>query len=327
MHVRVLPDVIAVDREFTYTVPEGWDRDPRFGVGSMVRVVLNGRRTGGWITAVDVDRPEGVEPVPLARLSGLGPDEGLIDLSRWAAWRWAGRPAHFLRTASPSRMVPARPRPQRSRLVPSGDHANLFNGEGCTLRLAPSEDLLSIAVAAAARGQALILVPDHERADYLVRGLRRAGAWVVRHPEGWAAASAGATVVGTLSAAWAPAPELASVLVVDEHDEAYRSESAPTWSGRDVAMERARRAGVPCVMLSPVPSLEALRSRPLLRPARGIERDGWPQVEVVDRRGEDPARAGLYSPGAGSGAARAKAGGLRAESAGTLGVAGLPGVR
>ncbi len=296
MHVRVLPDVVAIDREFTYTVPEGWDDDPRFGVGSMVRVMLGGRRTGGWITAVDVEPPEGVEPVPLARLSGLGPDGGLIDLSGWAAWRWAGRRAHFLRTASPSRMVAARPRPRRSRLVASDDHADLFAGEGCVLRSGPSTDLLPIAVAAAARGQALILVPDHERADHLVRGLRRAGAWAVRHPEGWASASAGATVVGTLSAAWAPAPELAAVLVVDEHDESYRSESAPTWSGRDVALERARRAGAPCVMLSPVPSLEALRSRRLLRPARGVERDGWPRVEVVDRRGEDPVRAGLYSP-------------------------------
>ena len=262
----------------------------------MVRVVLHGRRVGGWITEVDVEPPEEVDLVPLAKLSGLGPDRGLIDLSEWAAWRWAGRRVHFLRTASPARMVAALPRPRRARLVPSGDYDHLFEGEGCTLRLGPSDDPLPIAVAAAARGQALVLVPDHERADQLVRGLRRAGAWAVRHPEGWAAAAAGATVVGTLSAAWSPLPELAAVLVVDEHDESYRSESAPTWSGRDVALERAHRAGVPCVLVSPVPSLEALRSRPLRRPARGPERESWPQVEVVDRRGEDPGRAGLYSP-------------------------------
>ena len=296
MNVRVLTDVVAIDREFTYTVPEGWADDPRFGVGAMVRVVLHGRRVGGWITEVGVESPGGMELTPLTKLSSRGPSPGLIELSEWAAWRWAGRRAHFLRTASPPRVVAALPRPQRSRLVFSGDYAELFDGGGRTVRMGPSDDPLPIAVAAAARGQALILVPDHGRADDLTRRLVREGVWAVRHPEGWAAGAAGATVVGTLSAAWAPAPHLAAVLVIDEHDESYRSESAPTWSGRDVAVERARRAGVPCVLVSPAPSLEALRSRPVMRPSRGTERAGWPQVDVVDRRSEDAGRAGLYSP-------------------------------
>ncbi|WP_419850407.1 hypothetical protein [Candidatus Poriferisocius sp.] len=296
MNVRVLTDVVAVDREFTYSVPEGWADDPRFGVGAMVRVVLHGRRVGGWITEVGVESPEGVKLTPLAKLSSLGPDRSLIDLSEWAAWRWSGRRAHFLRTASPPRVVAELPRPSRSRMVSSGDHADLFEGEGATLRQGPADDPLPIALAAASRGQALILMPDHNRADELTRQLTREGAWAVRYPDGWAAAAAGATVIGTVSAAWAPAPDLAAVLVIDEHDESYRSESAPTWSGRDVAIERARRAGVPCVLMSAVPSLEALRSRPVMRPSRDVERASWPLVEVVDRRGEDPGRAGLYSP-------------------------------
>ncbi|MCY3636090.1 MAG: hypothetical protein OXH23_10830 [bacterium] len=296
MNVRVLTDVIAIDKEFTYAVPDGWADDPRFSVGAMVRVALHGRRVGGWITEVGVEAPEGLDPSPLAKLSGRGPDRTIIELSRWAAWRWAGRRVHFLRTASPPRMVAGLPRPQRSRLVFSGDYSDLFDGEGRTVRMGPSDDPLPMALAAAARGQALVLVPDHGRADELARRLGREGVWAVRHPEGWAAAAAGATVVGTQAAAWAPAPDLAAVLVIDEHDESYRSESAPTWSGRDVAVERARRAGVPCVLVSPAPSLEALRSRPLMRPSRGTERDSWPQVDVVDRRSEDPGRAGLYSP-------------------------------
>ncbi|MYH72482.1 MAG: hypothetical protein F4153_07900 [Acidimicrobiia bacterium] len=296
MNVRVLTDVIAIDKEFTYAVPDGWADDPRFGVGAMVRVALHGRRVGGWITEVGVEAPEGLDPSPLAKLSGRGPDRTIIELSRWAAWRWAGRRVHFLRTASPPRMVAGLPRPQRSRLVFSGDYSDLFDGEGRTVRMGPSDDPLPMALAAAARGQALVLVPDHGRADELTRRLGREGVWAVRQPEGWAAAAAGATVVGTQAAAWAPAPDLAAVLVIDEHDESYRSESAPTWSGRDVAVERARRAGVPCVLVSPAPSLEALRSRPLMRPSRGTERDSWPQVDVVDRRSEDPGRAGLYSP-------------------------------
>ena len=56
-------------------------------------------------------------------------------------------------------------------------------------------------------------------------------------PEEWGRA-AGATVVGTRAAAWAPVAGLAAVVVVDEHDESHRQEQAPTWHARDVAAER-----------------------------------------------------------------------------------------
>ncbi|MEO7557410.1 MAG: hypothetical protein ABIV94_12495, partial [Acidimicrobiales bacterium] len=76
----------------------------------------------------------------------------------------------------------------------------------------------------------------------------------------------------------------------------YQEERAPTWHARDVAVERARRAGVPCLLVSPMPSLEALGvADQVLEPSRSEERGGWPIVEVVDRRDEAPGSAGLYS--------------------------------
>ena len=125
--------------------------------------------------------------------------------------------------------------------------------------------------------------------------LRRAGVTVASHPGGWALGAAGATVVGTRAAAWAPVADLAAVVVLDEHDEAHQQEQAPTWHARDVAIERARRAGVPCVLTSPCPTLEALAWGDLLAADRARDRAGWPPVEVVDRRDEDPRRAGLFS--------------------------------
>ncbi|MFQ5556759.1 MAG: hypothetical protein ACE5GB_04535, partial [Acidimicrobiales bacterium] len=113
-------------------------------------------------------------------------------------------------------------------------------------------------------------------------------------PDQWARAAAGATVVGTRSAAWMPMPHLAAVLVIDEHHEALQEERAPTWHAREVVLERARRLGAPAVLASPVPSLEALRSGPMLKPARAVERDGWPVVQVVDKRSDDPARGALF---------------------------------
>jgi primosomal protein N' (replication factor Y) len=84
------------------------------------------------------------------------------------------------------------------------------------------------------------------------------------------------------------------VVVIDEHDEAYQEERTPTWNARDVVVERARRAGAPCVLVSPCPSLEALATTTLVTTSRREERGGWPAVEIVDRR-EEPPGMGLYS--------------------------------
>ncbi|MGZ4717255.1 MAG: hypothetical protein ACXWCB_11255, partial [Acidimicrobiales bacterium] len=125
--------------------------------------------------------------------------------------------------------------------------------------------------------------------------LRRAGLPVAIMPRDWPLARAGATVVGSRAAAWAPVRDLAAVVVLDEHDESWQQEQAPTWNAREVAAERARRAGVPCILVSAMPSLEAQQWGTTIVPSRGAERDGWPKLDVVDRRQDDPGRAGLFS--------------------------------
>ena len=84
---------------------------------------------------------------------------------------------------------------------------------------------------------------------------------------------------------------------LDEHSESLRSEYTPFWHARDVALERAARKGVPAVLVSPIPSLEALEDGTLLVPGRSAERDGWPIVDVLDRRRDDPTRGGLFAEG------------------------------
>lgn len=97
------------------------------------------------------------------------------------------------------------------------------------------------------------------------------------------------------SSVWAPVTGFDAIVVLDEHDEGLKEERVPTWHARDVAVERARRAGVPCVLVSPCPSLEALAiADRVVTPSTADERGGWPILDVVDRRNEDP-RSGLYS--------------------------------
>ena len=299
----MLPDVVGIDREFDYVVPESWvadGRSDRVTVGSMVRAPLAGRRVAGWVTAVDVEPEPGVRLVELAKLSGIGPSEELVALADWAAWRWAGRRVAFMRAASPERMVAGSVASTRRDPVPAGPRDvfdDAFDHGVATVRVAPDDDGLSVALAACRRGDALIITADASRARHLAVALRRAGVSVALAPDDWARAAGGATVVGTRSAAWMPMPELAAVVVIDEHDERLKEERTPAWNARDVALERAQRRGVPAVLTSAVPSLEALRAGPLLRRDRSVERDDWPIIDVLDRRDEDPVKAGIFAEG------------------------------
>jgi primosomal protein N' (replication factor Y) (superfamily II helicase) len=311
--VRVLPDEPAIGKTFDYLVPESLGDQVR--IGDRVRVALAGRRVGGWVVAVDVAPAAGVALRALAKWSGRGPAPDLIELADWAAWRWAGRPASFLRTASPERVVTGLPAPRPPAAggsTPPGTRAgtdgSVHSGHGvahlandalrglrAVVRIPPVADPADVALAATARGHVLVLCPTVRVARAIGRRLRHAGVPVADHPRDWAQGAAGATVVGTRAAAWAPVGGLAAVVVVDEHDEAHQQEQAPTWHAREVAAERARRAGVPCVLTSPCPSLEALAWGPLVTPGRADERAGWPVVDVVDMRREDP-RTGLLPP-------------------------------
>lgn len=256
----------------------------RAELGSLVRVDLHGRRVGGWIVEADVTEVSDRPLKPIAKVSSLGPDAAILDLAEWAAWRWAGVPAHFLRTASPERNVVSLGEVHLGDPLPE---------ERRVLRLPPAASPYD-EIARLARPGTLVLVPVHLTARRLVNKLRRDGVDAALYPDDWARVRAGAVAVGTRAAAWAPVPSVSGVVVVDEHDEVWQQESAPTWHARDVVIERARRAAVGCTLVSPAPTLEALRWGTLIAPGRDEERAGWPVVHIVDRR-EEPPGAGLLS--------------------------------
>ena len=166
------------------------------------------------------------------------------------------------------------------------------------LRLPPNLDALPVLLAAAGRGPTLVVVPSPDRARLDAIRLRRAGLSVALCPQEWAAAAAGVDVViGSRVAAWAPCPDLAAVVVLDEHDEALQEERSPTWHARDIVIERARRLGAPVLLVSPCPTvvgLAAVGDR-LARPAIDDERSSWPLVEVVDRSRDEPWKTSLVS--------------------------------
>jgi primosomal protein N' (replication factor Y) len=292
---RVVTDVAGLGKELDYLVPDGAEVE----VGTEVRVPLGRRRVGGWVVGRSERAADGVTLRPLGKVRGVGPDAGVVDLARWAAWRWASRWGVFLRAASAGWAVVSLPpaAPPRPPAPPSRVPVLLPAGAGLHLiELAPATDPTPAVAAAAQRGPTLVLVPSAARASVLAERLRRAGAGVALLPEDWALARAGGAgvVVGARSAAFAPCPGLAAVVAVDAHDEGLVAEGAPTWSALEVAAERARRAGVPLYALTPAPTPELAARAPLARQDRGAALSGWAVVEVVDRRGDDP-RQGLWS--------------------------------
>ena len=177
--------------------------------------------------------------------------------------------------------------------------AQLLESGGGVLRLPPRADLLPAVLSAVGRGSTLVVVPTQDDVALMTTRLRRANVSVAVMPDDWAQAAGGVDVViGTRSAAWAPCAGMASALVVDEHDEALQEERSPTWHARDVVAERCRRAGVPFVLISPIPTLNAIEwyaRDGVVHPPRERERAGWPTITIVDRRDEEPWRRSLVT--------------------------------
>jgi primosomal protein N' (replication factor Y) len=166
------------------------------------------------------------------------------------------------------------------------------------IRLPPTDDPLAIVLEALEQGPTLVVHPSVDEAHRLAARLRHAGRSTAVHPDQWARAAAGVDVViGGRSAVWSPCASMRSIVVLDEHDEALQEERSPTWHARDVAIERAGRAGVACVLVSPCPSATALQwaGTSLRRPSVSDERDGWPILEIVDRTKEEPWKRSLLT--------------------------------
>lgn len=291
MIIRVAPDVTGLDKHFDYLVPE--PLRARVAVGTKVRAPLHGRRIGGWVVAVDpADHLPEDRLVPISKVSSVGPPAEVVALAAWAADRWgAPRIRPFLVAADPPTMVHALPRPARTTADGAPPDSGLH-------RTTPLTDPLPLVLDAAAHGPCLVVHPTPAATRAIASRLRKAGLRVALLPDDWAQAAAGAdVVVGTRVAVWAPCPGLRSVVVLDEHDEALQDERTPTWHARDVAVERAARAGAACILVSPCPTLTAVRwaGDRVVRPTASESVHGWPFVEVVDRTDEEPWKRSLVT--------------------------------
>ena len=98
-------------------------------------------------------------------------------------------------------------------------------------------------------------------------------------------------VVGTRSAVFAPVPDLALMVVDEEHDHSYKQDETPRYHARDVAVMRAKMNHAVVVLGSATPSLETYYNASqgkykLMELAERIEQRPLPEVEIIDMRAE-----------------------------------------
>jgi primosomal protein N' (replication factor Y) len=96
-------------------------------------------------------------------------------------------------------------------------------------------------------------------------------------------------VIGTRLAVFASMPQLAAIVVDEEHDASYKAGEGVRYSARDLAVKRAQMLQIPVVLGSATPSLESwshARSGRyqllLLRERAAIEERLQPRIELVD---------------------------------------------
>ena len=108
-------------------------------------------------------------------------------------------------------------------------------------------------------------------------------------------------VLGTRSAVFAPVPELGLIVVDEEHDASFKQhEGGFRYSARDLAVMRARLAGVPVLLGSATPSLETLHNVTAgrytrLALVRRTAEAQPPVLKLIDLRAH-ALRAGISTP-------------------------------
>jgi len=302
------------------------DLEGHLEIGTIVRVPLHGRRVRGWVVELDVEPATAVERLlAVVAVVSAGPPAEMVALAQEAALRWVGPRTAFLRPASPPNIVAPAPRPAPDVGVypPVAPPFPLPDAPRRVVEWPPATPRLElIASLVAGEGSTIVLVPDRVEAASVRGHLAASGREVVAYrtdetdasrTAAWDTARRGAcVVVGGRAATFAPVPDLAAVIVLDDADEALTDERAPTWHARDLAARRAEQAGARFDLVSPAPTVEAvaLAGPPVVAP-RALVRSGWPRLQVVDRRDDAPG-LGLLSSDLGPALHRALDSGSRA---------------
>ncbi len=98
-------------------------------------------------------------------------------------------------------------------------------------------------------------------------------------------------VIGARSALFLPFKNLSTIIVDEEHEQAYKQEDGVTYHARDMAIIRAKIGQIPIMLASASPSLEAMHNSNigkfnLIKLAERYNLNDMPKVEIIDMKKE-----------------------------------------
>ncbi len=177
-----------------------------------------------------------------------------------------------------------------------------------------TEVYLQAIEAALAQGlQALVLIPEIALTEQTIDRFRRRFAnksiAVLHHKlasgqkrDEWFRMLKGEVdiAIGARSAIFAPLPKLGILIVDEEHEPSYKSESQPCYHARDVALVRGKMLNIPVILGSATPSLESYQNAKkgkyhLHHLTKRALDQSLPKVTLVDMRKEWEKRRFIFS--------------------------------
>jgi primosomal protein N' (replication factor Y) len=259
------------------------ERFPELVPGACVQVRLRGKKAKGLVLEILARSPV-PKTLPVEKLVEPQLVAGeLLHLLRWVGAYYFGRMGEVLGLALPRGICgyglrrgtrgEGRGFNVRQPVVVSDLHPSSFilpSSFSVLVHTAPDsrDDVVAGFVAAGLeRGTVIVLMPESETGR-LADALRsRLGVEpVLYHGDRKASerksvwrelrSSERRLVLGVRSAVFAPVPDLAGIVVLDEHDKVFKEERHPRFSARDVAIARARLADCPVLLSDPTPSAE-----------------------------------------------------------------------
>ncbi len=291
LYIETLVNV-PLPQSFTYSCPP--ELADKVAVGKRVEVRFGNRRMTAFTVALHKSLPENlgipVEKIkPILKVLDDQPTftQEHIDLARWMARYYLCTQGEALAI-----MIPSGRRETEGPNLSLGDGGLEFQPQALSTEQQEAVDaicqssgihylygptgsgktevFLSVADRVLAQGRGVIyLVPEisltHQVVDSVVQ--RFGDTVAILHSNltpsqrlkewGRILRNKARIVIGVRSAVFAPVPDLGLIIIDEEHDGSYKSGTTPRYHARQVAMYRCGQAGIPLVMGSATPSVEA----------------------------------------------------------------------
>ena len=289
MYVRIQPDISKIERTYIYKVSESTKESSKITKGSIVRVVVKGKKQKGWVVEMLDDiaglPDEDLDPLKIKdvlEFVSVGPPEYMVDFAYLLSRHYLVSPVNFLRSASPLR------------LIQNHTHQELKKGDGYIAKViyvdprANRQSLISEAIAK--DGSTLLVSPDShfKLSDWLKQSGKNSTVYM-REGKGLKdtftdSAKPDCVIIGSRSALFAPSTDTKSIVLLDDSYEQLSEDRSPQWRAIDVAKLLAQFLQIELTIITSVPSVSTFD----MSTEDKREMKQWPKIDIEDKRNSDP---------------------------------------